>query len=146
MNNKTIDEKQISMFLEELQKRKDELVNFWNSAICEEMIAQVVKVNRSFTSTDIMYEPEKTQAEFGWNMASGGDLLLFLQCLQDEAIGDELYDFDSLDVEPSFADVSMLKRGLRIDVIYGQGSFVNVSVFDDEPEGEEEEGESACEK
>lgn len=128
MINKAIDEKQVAMFLEELQKRQDELINFWNSDICKEMISQVVKTDKSFTSTDIMYSPEKTQAEIGWNMASGADMLLLMQCLQDESIGDEGHDFE--DEESEMADVSMLKRGLRVDVIYGQGSFMSVSTFD----------------
>jgi hypothetical protein len=129
----------LDVFFEDLLQRHQQISSFWDDDVCLRMIEDILRSKKGFTSLEIMYQPEVLIERFDWMGVTHAHMILLLQCLQDYDLGDEEHEFDD-DGSPfsededlgGYYDVSMLKRGLRIDVMQGQGGFASVSVFEDE--------------
>lgn len=114
-------------FMEARKLAEEKKEFFWNSALCESMIQDMIKVNQGFDEETFSYFPDKVKAQFGWENISNDDIQQFINVMADSTIGVSPNTEPETDDDCMFDNSNFVKRGIDVFVMYGQGRAVRLS-------------------
>lgn len=114
-------------FMESRKQEEEKKELFWNSALCESMIQDMIKVNQGFDEETFSYFPDKVKSQFGWDAISNDDIQQFINVMADSSIGVPENTEPEVDEDCMFDNSNFAKRGINVFVMYGQGRAVSLS-------------------
>lgn len=125
---KNIDiEKVAEEFAQEMRQKTQARIAFWNSPLCERMIADMIAAKNGFDEETFSYFPEKVKEQYGWQCISNDDIAQFINVMVDSSLGMP-EDFEPEEDEDCYFDnMEFVKKGIHVFVMHGQGRAVSLT-------------------
>lgn len=118
--------KKVEEFVENFNENKQEMEIFWNSQLCQKMISEFLEINKTLNEEFFLYFPEEVKNIYNWNYLSNRDIQNFIEVMSDTSIGLTENSEIKIDENCPFENYSMVKRGIEIFVMHGQGTSITI--------------------
>lgn len=128
-----ITDEMVSKFWDDMRKKKEDRLAFFESDICKRMISDITStVPSELNCEDVHYFPERTQQHFGWSDLTKEQMSMFIEVMSDGGAADAFIDCP--DVENPFDHSYHLKGGLVVFMVHGQGTVSTIMSAESVPE------------
>lgn len=114
--------------VERMEREKAENESFFASTQCNSMIEDMKTKGKGelLDNETFAYFSDKVKAKFGWETIPNETINKFINVMSSLDVGKEFITDKGTDEECPFGNFNFLKKGIRVDVMMGQGTAISL--------------------